>query len=303
MLNRIRNQIGTAGLIVAVVALVVALSGGAYAATNATDSGKRNHKKAKKNKKKKSKGVSVKQVRKIAKQEAKKFANSNPGPVGPVGLPGAPGPKGDKGDKGDDGDNGSNGTNGTSAVATPYTGAECEGASGESGIEVTSAGAPQYVCNGAEGTFDPNGFTQTGFYGVVDSAYVEGPIDLGPGSMAEGESANLPISFPISLEAEPGFVFVPGEKTVVGGAYGSDEAEGCPGVVGGVPQAEEGTLCVYGFAARYGGFANFESAAVTALNPSTEGGDEGVSQSGAILELNCAGLGGCYARGLWAVTG
>ena len=34
MLQRIRNQIGTAGLVVAIVALVAALGGGAYAATH-----------------------------------------------------------------------------------------------------------------------------------------------------------------------------------------------------------------------------------------------------------------------------
>jgi len=95
MLQRIRRQFGTAGLVVAVVALVAALGGGAVAATGggplAASSAK------------KSAGLNGKQKKEVEKL-AKKFQGS--GPVGPQGSPGAkgdPGPKGDTGPKGDPG--------------------------------------------------------------------------------------------------------------------------------------------------------------------------------------------------------
>jgi len=86
MLHRIRDQIGTAGLVVAIIALVAALGGGAYAASG---------------------GLTAKQ-----KKEVKAIAKSFQG-TGPTGAQGLAGPQGSPGI------NGSNGTNGTNG--SPWT--------------------------------------------------------------------------------------------------------------------------------------------------------------------------------------
>jgi hypothetical protein len=84
MLQRLRKRepFGKAGLTVAVIALVFALVGGAWAAA----------------------GLSSKQEKEVTKI-AKKYAGKQ-GPAGPAGTAGPAGPKGDTGAKGDKGDQG-----------------------------------------------------------------------------------------------------------------------------------------------------------------------------------------------------
>lgn len=97
----IREPFGKAGLIVACLALVFAMAGGAFAAKGALT------------------GKQKKEVAKIAKKEAKRFA----GKPGAPGAAGAQGPKGDtgaagaKGATGAAGANGTNGTNGSNGAA------------------------------------------------------------------------------------------------------------------------------------------------------------------------------------------
>jgi hypothetical protein len=110
MLSRIHNKLGTAGLVVAIVALVAALGGAAYAASD-------NH----------LSGGEKKEVKKIAKQFAGK--PGTPGAQGPAGgkgatgpagkdgaagAEGATGPTGPKGEKGPKGDKGATGATGLS---------------------------------------------------------------------------------------------------------------------------------------------------------------------------------------------
>jgi len=87
--RRLREPFGKAGLTVAVIALVFAMLGGAYAAGTLTSKQK-------------------KEVTKIAKKYA-----GRPGEAGPKGDPGAKGDPGTKGDTGPQGVPGTNGTNGT----------------------------------------------------------------------------------------------------------------------------------------------------------------------------------------------
>jgi hypothetical protein len=88
MFTRLRDQIGTAGLVVAIVALVAALGGGAYAASKGLNS------------------TQKKEVKKIAKS----FQGTGPqGPAGPAGAPGAAGAKGDPGATGKEGPQGPQG--------------------------------------------------------------------------------------------------------------------------------------------------------------------------------------------------
>jgi hypothetical protein len=87
MISSMRERFGTAGLIVAIFALVVALSGGAYAASGGGLTGKQK-----------------KEVEKIAKKFAGKpgpaGANGTNGANGANGTNGAAGPQGPKGDPG-----------------------------------------------------------------------------------------------------------------------------------------------------------------------------------------------------------
>lgn len=120
MLSRIHNKLGTAGLVVAIVALVAALSGAAYAASD-------NH----------LSGGEKKEVKKIAKTEAKKFAIPGPaGPTGPAGPAGATGPAGPEGKPGADGKAGATGPTGPTGKTGPtgVTGAAgVTGPTGEAG--------------------------------------------------------------------------------------------------------------------------------------------------------------------------
>jgi collagen triple helix repeat protein len=110
MLSRIREPFGKAGLTVAVVALVMALVGGAYAATGLN-------------------GKQKKEVTKIAKQFAGK-----PGAPGAAGAAGPAGPQGAKGDEGAAGSNGATGPTGPTGK-TGATGATGKtGATGPSGL-------------------------------------------------------------------------------------------------------------------------------------------------------------------------
>jgi collagen triple helix repeat protein len=139
MLSRIHNKLGTAGLVVAIVALVAALGGAAYAASD-------NH----------LSGGEKKEVTKIAKKYAGK-----PGPQGPAGTngtngtngaKGATGPKGATGEKGPKGDKGATGKTG----ATGGT-----GATGPSGL--LSPLQPGQTETGAWAIANANSFVSASF--------------------------------------------------------------------------------------------------------------------------------------------
>jgi hypothetical protein len=110
MFTRLRERSGSAGLIVAILALVVALGGTAYAAAKLNS-------------------VQKKEVVKIAKKYAGK--NGVPGAQGAPGTPGVQGPKGDAGTKGENGAPGQDGQDGQ------------DGNPGEAGV--CSASKPECV--------------------------------------------------------------------------------------------------------------------------------------------------------------
>lgn len=136
MLNRIHQKLGTAGFILAIVALVAALAGTAFAA----------------------KDVLTKQEKKQVEKIAKKFA----GKEGPAGPQGPPGPQGAAGANGKDGANGADGTNGTNGKSV-NTGSEAPGgncAEGGSWFEIEGSGTKTFACNG-ESSSGPLGAGET----------------------------------------------------------------------------------------------------------------------------------------------
>jgi hypothetical protein len=128
-IRAVREPFGTAGLVIACVALVMACTGAAFAATKLNSTQK-------------------KEVEKIAKKYA-----------GAPGAPGAPGTAGAQGGPGVNGTNGIAGTNGTNAEASSFPGVK--GGCTEGGIEVKSAKPTTFVCNGVKGTNGTTGFTET----------------------------------------------------------------------------------------------------------------------------------------------
>lgn len=106
MLSRIHNKLGTAGLVVAIVALVAALGGTAFAA-----------------------GVFTKKQEKKIIQIAKKYAGKN-GATGPTGPQG---PAGTNGTNGKDGAPGAPGATGATGAAGPTGKTGATGATGVTG--------------------------------------------------------------------------------------------------------------------------------------------------------------------------
>jgi len=211
MLTRLQNHFGTAGLIVAIVALTAALSGGAYAASG---------------------GLSGKQKKEVEKI-AKKFAGK-PGATGPAGATGSAGAPGK------DGTNGTNGTNGKGTETGTATASECP----EGGATVQVAGEPgtkKKICNGspwpAGGTL-PSGESLTGTWAV-------GRTGVTP-EVGASTFVYAPISFPIPLVAagEDENGEVDNEIPVTYLTKAAPPTAGCPGSFD-APAAEPGNLCVY----------------------------------------------------------
>lgn len=167
MLSRLRKQLGTAGLVVAIVALIAALAGGAFAASKVIITSKN--------------------------QISSKVRNELKGNQGAPGAPGAPGTAGANGK------DGTNGTSGTSATTESFVGA-LHGCT-EGGVVVKSASPEVPVCNGKKGIQGipgppgvihpgetlPSGASETGTWGLFATA---------------AETFTTPLSFPIPLAGE-----------------------------------------------------------------------------------------------------
>jgi hypothetical protein len=211
MLTKLREPFGKAGLIVAIVALIAALGGGAYAASGGLT------------------GKQKKEVTKIAQTEAKKLAGK-PGANGTNGTPGA------KGDTGAGGSNGTNGTNGApgksvEAFEIPPGQPACGGLGGAE-YEVEGSGEAAEICNGEAGSpwavgGLPKGATETGVWTVTGSE-----ATTFNGELYAPISFSVPLRAPITDSTKVHFV---GEN---------GDGVNCKGSVAN-PTAPEGSLCVY----------------------------------------------------------
>jgi hypothetical protein len=216
MLTRLRTKFGTAGLILSIAAMALALTGGALAASGALTSKQK------------------KEVTKIAKQYAGK--PGAPGPAGPTGSAGKDGANGKDGSNGINGENGVSGEAGKSVKLGNASSGEC--GSGGVTVEVEGSGTKKKVCNG-----------QTGFTQVLPEEQTE------TGVVAWGLTENVtyaPITFAIPLENPLGA----DEVHVINAAgkelFFNTETEQAEEVtptkcLGNVdaPTAEPGHLCVY----------------------------------------------------------
>jgi Collagen triple helix repeat (20 copies) len=276
MFSALRTRFGIPGLI-STVALVFAMTGGAFAAKYLI--------------------TSPNQIKPsvLKKLKGPKGATGATGAQGPAGLAGAAGEKGANGTNGTNGKDGTNGTDGTdgedgkSVEVDPATAFDCEELGGAIVKEEGATEAEEIeVCNGKQGedgepgedgTFSteplPPGETLTGSWAITGSS--------------AGQEVLEPISFPIQLAS-----FLVETEVHFGRPGKAVFKDTCPATNVALPTAVPGHLCVYE--------GSFNEGA-----PKFEGiyelffGNLGASQSGALLYFKMGGAG--YAFGSWAVTG
>jgi hypothetical protein len=232
--------------IAATMAVVFAMSGGAYAVSGTHGGGH------------------LRSTALIsAKKKVKKPASGKPGPRGPAGpqgpagaagpqgaagtngTNGEKGPQGSPGTTGTDGTNGTAGTNGTGATTETFTGEEHGCKNG--GVVIKSASPEAAVCNGSEGGAGafpselPPEKSETG-------TWATGRVSGSPGIQA------VPISFPIPLHSRGAGQTALGKKAVHFIAPNGkeilegEELEASPACEGGTveePKAKPGNLCIY----------------------------------------------------------
>ena len=273
MFQRIRRHL-TPSTAIAFVALVFAVTGGAFAATsNGGGSG--------------AKATASTAQATAAKAKSKTKAGAR-GPAGPRGATGAPGAIG------------ATGAVGPAGAAGPQGPAGANGAPGEKG-ERGETGAP-----GTPGTNGTTGFTKTLPKGATET----GTFSFSAVNESEGLYAGVPISFSIPLEHSLGATEVhyvtleeqeeENHKTPPAACLGKVEA----------PTAAEGNLCVYqgGNHIPKGTSLKYRKIGPPSAG-STPGIPVGAGASGAIVVFEYTGPGeerlegeGDVQNGSWAVT-
>lgn len=287
--------------VLAMLALLLALTSGAYAASKYVI-------------------TSTKQIKPSVLKALK-------GKNGAPGAPGVNGANGKDGAPGTPGAAGAPGAPGTSVTSSPVGAGGDEGnCVGVGGSKFVAGASKTYACNGEEGEEGspwtaggllPSGKTETGTW-AVGYGGTAAPLQFAP------------ISFTLPLATSPELIFVslmnqfgeefaedPGEEELKG-VYEEADAKGCPGIDNGVPLADPGKLCVYastmintmstgsGFAPTkprfepvpqvFAGGGEIPKADGSGTEQSTSASPVGTS-----LKLNCSAA-SCNARGVWAVT-
>ena len=293
MRSLLRDRLGAPGIL-AIVALVFAAAGGAYAAEVGL------------NKKQK------KQVQNIAKSMAGKPGATGPagppgpaGPAGPAGSQGVQGPAGNAGAAGPTGPTGPTGLKGATGATGP-TGTT--GATGTAGA--TGATGPEGVCSTVSACVLPTGVTETGSWGFNGVPKDEAPETLEK-ALAEQINAPIPFTVPLASELAASAVHYLDKGFPTGAT--AEETENCPGTAA-QPKAKIGHLCVY-VAEGSERLVNFTPPAtyqlVDVVKAGSAGAEAGASRSGSIVKLNIlpaefwpeTAAFGAYAYGTYAVSG
>jgi hypothetical protein len=303
MFQKLCNHLSYAN-VAATLALVFALTGGAFAASSRSGGG--------------SPAKATVSVTPVAATTAKKKAKAPArGPAGPkgatgaAGATGATGPAGATGPSGAQGSAGPNGTNGTngepgkegtpgkegeSVKSKAYTGSECP----EGGSEFkVGAKTPTYACNGEKGVIHPGETlapeaSETGAWtaGVVTLGT---PLPVGDVLLVPVASFTIPLGKPLG-ELEVHYVNPAGEEVIEnGGRTVQPPLAGCPGKAA-KPEATPGNFCVY--AEREEGVV---SGSVNIHQPGTPL-IEGAGTTGAVEDFKVTGTQQPESFGTWAVT-
>jgi Collagen triple helix repeat (20 copies) len=276
MFQNLRKHL-TPSTAIAFIALVFALTGGAFAATGGSGS-----------------GASHATLRATAAKSKGKTGPRGPrGPAGPAGKNGVPGAAGPAGAAGPKGENGSAG--GTGAQGPP--GLEGKpGKEGKEGEEGTPGTAGKEGSPWTAGGTLPSGSTETGAWSATLTPTGTGTVEA---------IVMSPISFPIRLAvpilgfaaAGPSAHYVSTEEQAKGGP----EATECKGNVE-KPEAAKGNLCIYeGAILEPSGTEYLAVSIVTPPSGSIDPG--GTGTAGALMYVRYEGPAGeARLSGSWAVT-
>jgi Collagen triple helix repeat (20 copies) len=307
MLSNFRGRFGLPGMVIAVIALVFAMTGGAYAAKKYVITS--------------TKQISPKVLKQLKGAKGAKGAQGDAGPAGPAGAKGDAGPAGAKGDAGPagpagpQGDKGANGTNGTSVVAsTENTGTgNC---SGRGGSKFVTGSTTTFACTGAKGDKGdpgdpwtaggtlPTDATETGTFASGAVTYNDLGSDLPQLGVLVPISFNVPL--PAPLEGSSTFVVIPDDgdpnttQDVPPAECENPNHDGAASVSN--PEATSGNLCIY-VGETLGGI----SAGATPVKPGgVLASDTGAGVSGSILRFLVLSTNPDHTSmvsGSWAVTG
>jgi hypothetical protein len=280
MFRALRNRIHVSpATAIATVALVFAMTGGAYAASKYLI-------------------TSTKQI----SPKVLKSLKGKPGPAGANGANGAGGPAGPTGPAGGTGAAGTNGTNGTNgepgkpgeSVTSKEKAIGQIGKCAVGGSEFTVGGKATYACNGTPGAIHPG---ETLPPGASETGVWDMPTRFTPPPPSGEEVVFIPISFPIPLKAALDAAHVHFIEL-----FGGTPPAGCKGNSENLPlEAEPGNLCIWGVTTGNGGARSFTSSINSSLN--VEAPSEGAGKNGAILTGAIQGEENVWARGDWVVSG
>jgi len=289
----IREPFGTAGLIVACVALIAALGGTAFAAAKLNSTQK-------------------KEVEKIAKKYAgAPGATGATGPAGTNGTNGKDGTNGTNGEKGapgapgSPGSPGTPGTNGKSVVTGSFTGSGGSCTEGGATVEVQGeASTKKYICDGEEGSAGaPGSPGAAGQPWTPNNTLPSGATETGAWTLPGGVAGEMrtAISFPIQLaapldEAHVGIVFPGGALELIEQGLGTvnEPPVNCLGSPA-APTASVGFLCIYMS-------KQSEMSGILAVTNLESSRVFGAGTAGAMVS-NIARTATAQAYGTWAVTG
>jgi collagen triple helix repeat protein len=266
MLSRLREHFGTAGLVVAIVALSVALAGGAIAANGGG-------------------GKATASAKAKKGPRGPKGAKGDTGAAGPAGPAGAQGPKGDTGSAGEEGEKGKEGKAGK------------DGANGVDGVDGVDG------IDGATGPTGPEGSPWTDLDVLPPGETETGAWSFGTTFSAAGlgQQIFVPFSFTIPLPAPLGPSNV--HYLNAAGLEGGNPSTACQGSAAD-PKAAPGHFCVYtgeeSLPSEESSDGFFLISNESIADPALPG-LSGAARSGAVIAVVAAGA-SAKAIGTWAVT-
>jgi hypothetical protein len=278
MLSSIRKRLTYANVTMT-LALVFAMTGGAYAASKFIITST-----------KQIKPSVLSQLKGKAGQAGAAGAQGPAGPAGPQGAAGAKGENGAPGEKGKDG------VSVSGSALSPGQGGCVAG-----GVSYTSASGSNSVCNGEKGAKGPAG-SPWAVGGTLPSEATEtGTWYFGPVAQSSGVFKATVASFPIPLSAALAFsqahYISPNDKEVIENEKEEIEevtSTACTGNAG-EPKATPSNFCIY---------AHELTNALTLSGPFTDNpgtGGPGVGTAGVLQTFEVTGQ-GATGYGTWAVT-